>query len=345
LKQLRYLSASALIAALCLTTLATSASSQEVIVFGGVDDVIRWLKAENWWGEENRGEQLDVPHAMITGINARWRETSQQLPVLEKKAIFYRLMLPLIVHANDMVLTRRAAVIRMREQLAAGEELSAADLDALRRGLVLLRVVDDDAASSLTAANEKLPDMIEEALYKLDEIPAGLVLGQAAYESGYGTSRFAVEGNALFGQWTFGGDGIVPDQQRENLGDHRIAAFDWPFDSVRGYFLNLMTHPAYEEFRRLRAEMRAAGKPLTSLELADGLIRYSERGQEYVDTLKGMIRVNHLDIADGAKFRDEPIRFLIGAKDAAAVPELQKEIERLRESGELARIIARMRLE
>jgi len=345
MKRLHIFCASALLAALCLGTLTTSASGQEVIVFGSVDDVIEWLKAEDWWGEENRGEQLDVPHAMITGINPNWRETSQKLPVPEKKAIFYRLMLPLIVHANDMVLTRRAALIEVRDRLAAGEELSAADLDALRAGLVMLRVVDADAAPSLTAADEKLPAMIEEALYKLDVIPAGLVLGQAAYESGYGTSRFAAEGNALFGQWTFGGDGIVPGEQRRDLGDHRIAAFDWPFDSVRGYYINLMTHPAYEEFRRLRAELRAAGKPLSSLVLADGLINYSERGQEYVDTLKGMIRVNHLDVADGAKFRDEPVRFLLGAKDGASVAEMQKEIERLRKSGELATIIARMRLE
>lgn len=336
---------SALIAALCLGAFSTSVSSQEVIVFGSVDDVIEWLKAEDWWGEENRGEQLEVPHAMITGINPKWRETSQKLPVPEKKAIFYRLMLPLIVHANDLVLKRRVALIEVRDQLAAGDDISAEDLDALRRGLVMLRVVDADAAPSITAANKELPAMIEEALYKLDVIPNGLVLGQAAYESGYGTSRFAAEGNALFGQWTFGGDGIVPGEQRKNLGDHRIAAFDWPFDSVRGYYINLMTHPAYEEFRRLRAELRAAGKPLSSLVLADGLINYSERGQEYVDTLKGMIRVNHLDVADGATFRDEPIRFLLGAKDGASVAEMQKEIERLRESGELASIIARMRLE
>ncbi len=182
-------------------------------------------------------------------------------------------------------------------------------------------------------------------LYKLDVIPAGLALGQAAYESGYGTSRFAVEGNALFGQWTYGGEGLVPEQQRKNLGDHRIAAFDWPFDSVRGYFLNLMSHPAYEEFRRLRAAMRAAGKPLSSLELADGLIRYSERGQDYVDTLKGIIRVNKLEIADTIQFRDEPIRFIVGAGNPERKAELEQEIERLRETGELEAIIARMRLE
>jgi len=113
---------------------------------------------------------------------------------------------------------------------------------------------------------------------------------------------------------------------------------------VRGYFLNLSSHPAYEDFRRLRAELRSRGEPLTSLVLADGLIRYSERGQEYVDTLKGMIRVNGLDLADDAVFRDEPMRFLVGAADEAAAAELRSGIEAMRQSGELARIIERMRL-
>jgi uncharacterized FlgJ-related protein len=76
--------------------------------------------------------------------------------------------------------------------------------------------------------------VLDNALYRVDIIPNGLALGQAAYESGYGTSRFAVEGNALFGQWTYGGTGIKPEHQRTELGDYRIAAFEWPFDSMRG---------------------------------------------------------------------------------------------------------------
>ena len=330
---------------LLLAGCSATANSQEVRVFSSVDDVISWMKSENWWGEEKHGEQLKVPYAMITGISPRWRVTAQQLPVPQKKEIFYRFMLPLIVHANDMVMARRARLQEMQEQLDSGRQLSAADLDFLRQAAVLLRITNADTAASMGDDSEQLQKIIDEALYKLDVIPAGLVLGQAAYESGYGTSRFAAEGNALFGQWTYGGKGLVPEQQRKSLGDHRIAAFDWPFDSVRGYYINLSSHPAYEDFRRLRAELKAAGKPLSSLALADGLIRYSERGQEYVDTLKGMIRVNNLDIADGATFRDEPMRFVVGAEDAAAAAELRGEIERMRESGELAQIIARMRLE
>jgi len=329
----------------CVASLGTPAHSQEVIVLSSIDEVIGWLEAQNWWGEESRGEQLTVPRAMLTGINPAWRQAAQQLPVPQKKEIFYRFMLPLIVHANDMVMERRAGLIRVQAMLAAGEDIPEDDMEILRGGAVLLRISSLDEAAELTQSSDELPAVIEEALYKLDIIPAGLALGQAAYESGYGTSRFAVEGNALFGQWVFGGKGLVPEQQRTDLGDHRIAAFDWPFDSVRGYFINLMSHPAYEDFRRIRAQLRAEGEPLSSLALADGLTSYSERGQEYVDTLKGMIRVNGLDIADGAIFRDEPMRFVVGAENAAAAAALREEIEGLRASGDLDLIIARMRLE
>ena len=336
---------SACLLALLAAMMATMANGQEVIVLGGVEQVEAWLKSENWWGEVNRDTQLTVPKAMITGINPQWRTASQKLPVQQKKELFYRFMLPLIVHANDMVMQRREGLFRMQAVLAAGEEQTDADMQALREAAVLLRITKQEEAAALTSSSNNLAAVLDEAIYKLDLIPAGLVLGQAAYESGYGTSRFAVEGNALFGQWTYGGKGLVPEQQRKNLGDHRIAAFDWPFDSVRGYFINLMSHPAYEDFRRLRAQLRADGKPLTSMELADGLTRYSERGQEYVDTLKGIMRVNRLTIADDAVFRDEPMRFIIGAENEAAAADLRKQVERLRASGELAQIVARMRLE
>jgi Bax protein len=331
-------------ATIVMALTAWSVGAQEVIVFGDRTEVVNWLKAENWWGEEQRGEQLRVPHALIAGISQRWQQDAKQMPVAEKKEIFYRFILPLIVHANTMVLERRVRLERMAKKLAAGKSLLVRDLDWLREVAVLLRIVDSDSAAALKSAEDIQP-VIDDALYRLDVIPAGLALGQAAYESGYGTSRFAVSGNALFGQWTFGGEGLVPEQQRKSLGDHRIAAFEWPFDSIRAYFINLSSHPAYEDLRRLRAELKASGKPVSALALADGLTRYSERGPEYVETLKGIIRVNHLDIADDAVFRDEPMRFVLGADDAAAAAALREEIDQLRISGELARIIKRMRLE
>ena len=87
-----------------LVTWAFPGQGQEVLVFASIEDVIEWLQQENFWGEENHDEQLEVPRVMLTGINARWRKAAQDMPVSHKKEIFYRAMLPLILHANNMVL-------------------------------------------------------------------------------------------------------------------------------------------------------------------------------------------------------------------------------------------------
>ena len=314
-------------------------------MLSGYQALTDWLKQESWWGEEKRSEQLTVPRVLITGISPRWQANANKLVVAEKKEIFYRLILPLVMHANELVIARRQQMEEISFALESGQAMSAGDLEFMRRMAVLLRIVDEERAGSFDNSSAEWLGVIDTALYRLDVIPAGLVLGQAAYESGYGTSRFATEGNALFGQWTYGGEGLVPAQQRKSLGDHRIASYEWPFDSVRGYFINLSSHPAYEEFRRLRASQRASGRPLNSMILADGLISYSERGQKYVDTLKGIMRVNNLTIADDAVFRDEPLRFLLGAENPEKVAELKAEVERMRGSGELQDIIDRMRLQ
>jgi uncharacterized FlgJ-related protein len=332
-------------AAVSSAQVARGAEVPQVIVVVGMDGLQERLKQEGWWGKENHKEQLTVPHLMITRIHPAWRTVAQEMTVPDKKETFYRLMLPLVMHANAMVMERRGRLLETQAALEAGDSVSPEDLEQLQRAAVLLRVLSEQDAAALTAASPELSSIVDDLLYRLDVVPAGLALGQAAYESGYGTSRFAAQGNALFGQWTYGGGGMAPKEKRASKGDYGIAAFDWPFDSVRGYFINLMSHPAYEDFRRLRAELRAAGKPLSSLRLADGLVRYSERGQEYVDSLKGIIRVNGLEIADDAVFRDEPIRFIVteGSPEEAAA--LEQQIAEARASGELAEIYARMRLD
>jgi len=318
--------------------------AQEVTVVGSEKEAISLLEADNWWAQKERGKQLKVPHKMIVAIADRWQKYAPKLPVSTKKEMFFSTLLPLVVNANAMVLERRSRLRQMDAQLARGASISKDEGSWLRELAILLRIDSREKAAQMTSAAEYRRG-IKEALYRLDVIPAGLVLGQAAYESGYGTSRFTIKGNALFGQWTFGGEGLIPEQQRKNLGDHRITKFKWPFDSVRAYFLNLSSHPAYEEFRRIRAELRASGKPLSSMALADGLKSYSERGQAYVDSLKGIIRANNLDIADNAIFRDEPMSFIFAAADQADADKVRKDIEAMRKSGELKVIIKRMRLE
>lgn len=155
---------------------------------------------------------------------------------------------------------------------------------------------------------------LEEALLpRVDIIPASLVLAQAAEESGWGTSRFAFSGNALFGQWTWGGKGIRPEQQREGKGDYKIAAFEAPLESVQAHARNLNSHHAYLQFRIKRAQLRADNRLVTGYELAGALTRYSERGQDYVKSLRSIISYNNLDDADDAYLNDEQAIVLIPA--------------------------------
>jgi uncharacterized FlgJ-related protein len=329
---------------LLLYLLPLPSAAQEVVVLPGYEGAIEWLESIEWWGKDLHGEQLEAPRTLLIAISTRWRQAAPEMEVAQKKEFFYRSLLPLVVHANSMVLNGRGRLAGMDDLLSGGKLPEAGELDWLRQLAVALKIRPQDEMDGI-AAIEDWRQVISEALYRLDIIPAGLALGQAAIESGYGTSRFAVEGNALFGQWTFDGTGIAPLQQRKEKGDHRIAAFEWPFDSVRGYFLNLSSHPAYEDFRRIRAELKAAGKPPTSLALADGLLRYSERGQEYVDELKSMIRTNQFDLADAATQRDEPVGFAFAVADEEAAQQARARIDEQRKSGELAEILARMRLE
>ena len=327
-----------------LFILPLPSAAQEVVVLPGYDEAIEWLETINWWGEELRGEQLQVPRTLLIGISTNWRKQAPQMPVVLKKEFFYRSLLPLVAHANSMVLIRRERLAGLDDWLSRGKMLQATDLEWLGGLAAVLRIHPQEKIKSITTA-EEWRQVIADTLYRFDVIPAGLVLGQGAYESGWGTSRFAEKGNSLFGQWSFSGEGMVPAQQRKEHGDHRIAAFEWPFDSVRGYFLNLSSHPAYEDFRRIRAELKAAGKPVTSVELADGLLKYSERGQEYVDELKGIIRANHFDVADAATPRDESVGFAFLVNGEEAAMSARAQYEELRKSGELANILARMRLE
>lgn len=323
---------------------ATNVLAQEVHVFADHEQSIAWMESIGWWGEDLRAEQMQVPRTLLIAISPTWRDRAADMPIPTKKEFFYRCLLPLVTHANWLVRQRRAWLMERKAELNKGRTLEGENLENIRLFASALRVKSADEAERVSDSAEWLR-IIDELLYRLDEIPAGLAIGQAAYESGWGTSRFTVEGNALFGQWTYGGEGMAPKQQRKELGDHKIATFTWPFDSVRGYFLNLSTHPAYEDFRKIRAEMRKKGKPLNSLALADGLISYSERGQEYVDSLKSLIRSNGFDLADAAQPRDEPLAFAMGAVDENTAQSMRDDFNKMKADGRFGQVVAEMRLE
>jgi Bax protein len=135
---------------------------------------------------------------------------------------------------------------------------------------------------------------------RMDEIPVSLAIAQAAKETGWGTSRFAQEGNALFGQWTWSGEGLKPKDAEKGKG-HTVMRFNVLQASVRAYQRNLNTHSSYKDFRRARAEFRDLKKPLDSIELSKYLNKYAETGHKYVEVLQKIIEQNKLQDFDDAK--------------------------------------------
>jgi Bax protein len=135
---------------------------------------------------------------------------------------------------------------------------------------------------------------------RMDEIPVSLAIAQAAKETGWGTSRFALEGNALFGQWTWNGNGIKP-AATDSDETHKIMKFKILRASVRAYQRNLNTHSSYKEFREARAIQRDNDRKLNSLELVKYLDKYAETGKEYTVVLKKIIKQNSLTDFDEVK--------------------------------------------
>mgnify|MGYP006102562073 FL=1 len=135
---------------------------------------------------------------------------------------------------------------------------------------------------------------------RMDEIPASMTIAQAAKETGWGTSRFAQEGNALFGQWTWDGEGIKPSEA-DNGSTHKVMKFKVLQASIRAYQRNLNTHPSYKNFRIARAELRDEGKKLDSITLSRYLDKYAETGKEYIKVIHQIIKQNNLTDFDDAK--------------------------------------------
>jgi len=235
------------------------------------------------WAAGNR----EVPRLSFDQVRENWKKTSQEIPVPTKKQVFFRLMAPLVLMANEKILNAR--------QLATAKDLADPQLITLA---VEYKVIPDRG----TSLDEK---QRQELLARVDILPPSLVLAQAAEESGWASSRFTIEGNAFFGQWDFSGKGMIPEKQRKELGNYGLARFDSPQASVESYMFNINTHAAYQKLRDLRAKLRANGKLLTGIELAGTLDKYSERGQAYIEGLKKMIRFNKLEPVDEAYLSDK----------------------------------------
>jgi Bax protein len=205
-----------------------------------------------------------------------------QQDVAERKKAFFDFVGPIARHHNEHIAAERAELLT----LAGKESLNRFDERRLQ-GLALRYSVDMAAVGR--------DEAIELLKRRIDIVPVSLVLVQAAKESGWGESRFAQEGNALFGEWCFtAGCGMVPNARAEDR-THEVTAFDNAHDAVGSYMRNLNTHDSYVEFRIARARLRENGEALSGMNLAEYLVQYSERREDYVLEVQNMILQNNLE--------------------------------------------------
>ena len=199
----------------------------------------------------------------------------------KRKDLFIKIVLPLILSENNRILRDRDILFKVLNK----NNNTKSERRWLDKKFKQYGVVNKDVTT---------------LKIRMDIIPVSLALAQAAKESGWGTSRFAIEGNALFGQWTYSGEGIKP--AAADKGDkHKVMAFSVLKSSVRAYQRNLNTHKSYKVFRKERATQRDNEENLDSTLLANYLGSYAETGEEYVKILKQIINQNNLKDFDKAK--------------------------------------------
>ena len=201
--------------------------------------------------------------------------------IIKRKNLFIQIILPLIIKENNYIrLDRKKLFSILNKNRNSKIEKQWLGLKFKQYG-----VLNKDVST---------------LKIRMDEIPVSLAIAQAAKETGWGTSRFAQEGNALFGQWTWSGEGIKPAGADDDS-THKVMKFNILQASVKAYQRNLNTHSSYKEFRSARAELRDKKKELDSLFLSNYLERYAETGKKYVKILQQIIRQNQLTDFDDAK--------------------------------------------
>ena len=199
----------------------------------------------------------------------------------KKKNLFIKIVLPLILEENNRIIIDRKKLFK-----------------------ILNRNMNSDSEKKWLNSKFKQYGVLNKDLstlkVRMDIVPVSLAIAQAAKESGWGTSRFAIEGNALFGQWTWSGEGIKP-AGTDSEEKHKVMKFKVLKASVRAYQRNLNTHGSYKDFRSERANMRDSDEELNSLILADYLDKYAATGKEYTKIIKQIIKQNNLQDFDKVK--------------------------------------------
>ena len=234
---------------------------------------------------QNKYDLKKVKKTKLVNIGNKIHRLPKELKNIEntkkRKELFIKIVLPLIIEENTRIkLDRKKLFVILNKS-----NNSNSDKKWLKEKFKQYGVKNNDLAT---------------LKIRMDEIPVSLAIAQAAKETGWGSSRFAQEGNALFGQWTWSGDGIKPAGVDKDA-KHKVARFKVLKASVKAYQRNLNTHSSYKEFRKERAIQRDNYGKLNSLELVKYLDKYAETGVEYTKILKKIIRQNYLTEFDDVK--------------------------------------------
>ena len=265
----------------------------DVFIFDDLpDDTVRLsaatieqlFKETNYFLEDVRKTKLVKPVSLSLLPN----EMKMIENIKKRKNLFIKIILPLILEENDIIRLDRKKLFSMLNR--------SKNTNAEKKWL-------DDKFKQYGVVNKDLSTL----KIRMDVIPTSLAIAQAAKETGWGTSRFALEGNALFGQWTWTGEGIKPaDADSETK--HKVMKFKILKSSIRAYQRNLNTHSGYKKFRMVRADLRDNDQKLDSLILADYLDKYAATGNEYIVILKKIIEQNNLTDFDDVKLMPSSIK-------------------------------------
>ncbi|MCM2263626.1 MAG: glucosaminidase domain-containing protein [Desulfuromonadales bacterium] len=267
---------------------ATSTAIVQVIEPDDIETLQKHFKSNSYsWDNLDSG----VPPLIVTRFP---EDLGHHLKPEEKKQTFLLSLLPMVLLANQAIEAEREEIQTLFTRHDHKGLLSAEEQKRLQEMAEYYKLQGDPVTDRRARAL---------LLHRVDILPPSLVLAQAAAESGWGTSRFAREGNNLFGQRTYRtGNGIVP-ANRPTGETHEVKRFGNLFDSVRSYMRNLNTHNAYREFRELRAKLRRSDRPLNGVILASGLDAYSTRNGDYIDDVRVIIRTNDLSRTNQAFLR------------------------------------------
>ena len=261
----------------CLSTVLMVGS---VIALSACDNGV----SESEEATTSEEKQVAIPPRIDEGAVAESMPAFQDIPAgPERKEAFFDYLAPIVEAINAEVEKRREALLALEKQLESGQSPDQQAQEWLARMTKRYRVDADQPEQQVAALKRRI-----------DIIPVSLALAQGALESAWGTSRFARQGNNIFGKWCFTqGCGIVPAQRRADA-THEVTRYDNVADAVRDYMHHLNSHPVYEPLRERRAQARKKGQAPEGSDLAAGLEKYSAKGEGYIRLIRRVIKANNL---------------------------------------------------